>query len=57
MKGFYGLLYQFTEYELKKHDEKVRADAIDEFMDKLPYSAMVRMSTIKEIAEQLKEQK
>lgn len=47
---------QYNQEWLSKHDKQIRANAIDEFLDKLPYSALVRFSTIRKIAEQLKEQ-
>lgn len=47
--------YKYIE-SLEEHDTKVRADAIDELIDSLPYSALIRKSTIVQLADALKEQ-
>lgn len=55
-KGVTELVEDFKELHPRAY-ARIYNQALEDFMDKLPYSAMVRMSTLKKIAEEMKEQK
>ena len=48
---------EFTEYQLEEHDKQIRADAIDDFLNRMLEEGiigLVQYAKITEIAEELK---